>query len=139
MAKEPENPSNADEPRRRGRPRKSTSNSEPQPKGRNQLIKEARERAADSGDLPHEWLLRVARGEPIIQKKWKILHHQTGPLAGEEKSRQLIEMEIYPTFAERVDAAKAAAAFFAPKLSSQKVQQEQTNVIFSDDYSGGSK
>ena len=67
------------------------------PKGRpkgslNRASREMRERAAASGLLPHEFLLAVTRGELIDGYQ--------------------------PTFAERLDAAKASASFFAPKLSS---------------------
>lgn len=53
--------------------------------------------AAESGELPHQFLLRVARGEIVDD-------HQ-------------------PTFAERVDAAKAAAPYFSARLASTKIEQ----------------
>ena len=53
--------------------------------------KEGIERAKATGELPHEFLLRVSRGEPIDGKK--------------------------PKPSERIDAAKAAAPYFAPKLT----------------------
>lgn len=67
------------------------------PKGRpkgslNRASRAIRERAAASGLLPHEFLLAVTRGELIDGYK--------------------------PSFAERLDAAKASAPFYAPKLSS---------------------
>lgn len=109
------------------------------PNSYNNITRYAQQKAMDSGDLPHEWLLRIARGEAIPHKRWKITYYQTGPRAGEEKSRELIEEEVYPNFVDRVDAAKAAAPYYAPRLSSQKVQQENTTVVFSDDFSGGNK
>jgi hypothetical protein len=57
----------------------------------NRLSRKAREEATATGELPHEFLLRVVRGA-------KIDGHT-------------------PTFAERVDAAKAAAPYFAPRFS----------------------
>lgn len=48
-------------------------------------------KAEASGLMPHEFLLSVARGEKIGT--------------------------YTPTFAERIDAAKAAANYYAPKLS----------------------
>lgn len=48
-------------------------------------------KAEASGLMPHEFLLSVARGESIGT--------------------------YVPTFAERIDAAKAAANYYAPKLS----------------------
>lgn len=65
--------------------------------GKNRLNMEARAEAQkDGGLLPHEFLLKVSRGEPIDG------HH--------------------PTFQERVEAAKAAAPYFQPKLA--QIQQE---------------
>lgn len=61
------------------------------PGGVNKMSAAARERAALTGELPHELLLRVSRGENIDGHK--------------------------PTFQDRVDAAKAAAPYFAPRMS----------------------
>lgn len=49
-------------------------------------------RASEKGMLPHEFLAAVARGEEIDG--------------------------VTPTFEQRVDAAKACAPFYAPRLSS---------------------
>ena len=54
--------------------------------------REIADKAAASGLMPHEFLLAVVRGEAIDGK--------------------------VPTFADRLEAAKAAAPYFAPKLSS---------------------
>jgi hypothetical protein len=67
------------------------------PGSTNRMSLAARERAAAAGELPHEFLLRISRGEPIEGHK--------------------------PTFSERVDAAKVAAPYYAPKLASMTVQQ----------------
>jgi hypothetical protein len=56
-----------------------------------------REVAANTGELPHEFLLRVSRGEAIA-------------MPGQKKPH-------YPTFEERVQAADRAAPFYAPRLS----------------------
>ena len=53
--------------------------------------RETRDKAAASGMLPHEFLLAVTRGEAVDG--------------------------YVPSFAERMEAAKAAAPFYAPKLS----------------------
>ena len=53
--------------------------------------REIADRAAAAGELPHEFLLRVMRGEAVDG--------------------------TVPTFAELIDAAKAAAPYFAPKLA----------------------
>jgi len=56
------------------------------------VTREARAKAAATGLLPHEFLLAVSRGEMVDDHK--------------------------PSFEERLDAAKAAAPYYAPKLSS---------------------
>lgn len=61
----------------------------------NRLSLRAREEAAKTGELPHEFLLRVSRGEQIDDHK--------------------------PAFPERMDAAKAAAPYFAPRLSTTAI------------------
>lgn len=57
----------------------------------NRVSRKARETAAETGELPHEFLLRVMRG---------------GEIGGHR-----------PTFAERMDAAKAAAPYYAPRFA----------------------
>lgn len=74
-------------------------------------VRAIREWAFQSGELPHVFLLRVARGEKIDKHK--------------------------PTFEDRIDAAKACAAFFAPKLQAMAVQdvtppQQQPNTFVLD-------
>jgi hypothetical protein len=62
------------------------------PKGAiNRMTQKAREAAAKSGMLPHEILLAIARGQSVPGVK-------------------------NPTRAEIIDAAKAAAPFYAPRL-----------------------
>jgi hypothetical protein len=73
------------------------------------MTKEARERALLTGELPHEFLLRVSRGEII---RTKIINEATG----EEYER----VEAYD-FDKRIDAAKAAAPYYAPKISTVEV------------------
>ena len=88
------------------------------PKGRiNSVTAEARKAAAESGMLPHEWLLKVSRGEPIEQKRWKIIYDKQG----NEKGRELITEEVYADFPTRIDAAKAASPYYAPRLAVQNV------------------
>lgn len=55
----------------------------------------ARQEAAKSGELPHEWLLRVMRNDEIDGEK--------------------------PVLAQRIDAAKAAAPYFAPRLAQSQI------------------
>jgi hypothetical protein len=75
----------------------------------NRLAIEAREKAQASGELPHEFLLRISRGEPIF-KQW------VNPATGKIEQIQ----EEYD-FDARKDAAKAAAPYFAPKISTVEV------------------
>ena len=73
----------------------------------NRLSMRQREDAAKTGLLPHEFLLAVARGENVDGHK--------------------------PTFAERLDAAKTAAPYFAARLSSVRVEpQKQSAFDLSD-------
>lgn len=86
------------------------------PKGRiTSVSAKAREAAAQTGLLPHEWLLKVSRGEPIEQKRWQVVFDSQG----REVARELVVEEYYADFSTRVDAAKAAAPFYAPKLAAQ--------------------
>jgi len=62
----------------------------------NRASMQAREAAMASGELPHEFLLKVSRGE-------KIGDHE-------------------PTFSERVDAAKAAAPYYAARLATTRIE-----------------
>lgn len=97
------------------------------PKGRtNSVSAEARKAAAASGLLPHEWLLKVSRGEPIEQKRWVVVYDKDG----KEKSRELVTEEVYADLPTRIDAAKAAAPYYAPRLAVQNVSvTSNTNVV----------
>lgn len=88
----------------------------------NKLSQKAREEAARTGILPHEWLLKVSRGEAISQMRLKITYHLSGPKKGEEKDREWIEETVFADFPTRIEAAKAAAPFYAPKLATQTIQ-----------------
>ena len=92
-------------------------------KGRAQTVShQARIAAAEAGLLPHEWLLMVARGDPIPHKQWKVVYCKKG----NEVSRELVEVEVYADFATRVDAAKAAAPYYAPRLATQQLKIDPT-------------
>lgn len=81
------------QPHRKHNMTKPTGRAPGRPKGAlNCVSRKTRDKAAASGMLPHEFLLTVVRGEVVDG--------------------------YTPTFAERLEAAKAAAPFFAPKLSS---------------------
>lgn len=75
----------------------------------NKLSRDAIEKARALGELPHEFLLRIMRGEVILRK---VLVDPDDPECGELRT----VVEKYG-FEERVDAAKAAAPYYAPKIS----------------------
>lgn len=85
-------------PRRRGRPEGST----------NKLAREARAKAQATGLLPHEIMLSIARGEPQIE------YVSNGD--GTVKER-VVNVDLDT----RLDAAKAAAPYYAPKISTVEV------------------
>lgn len=73
------------------------------------------------GELPHEFLARIARGDEIT-------------LGVVTKKGKETPITCYPTLDQRIDAAKAAAPFFAPRLAQveQKIQAEIEAVISSE-------
>jgi len=80
--------------------------------------------ASMSGKLPHEILLDIARGEPIVHKVWVSKRDKKGNVIRDEDGheiQELVERIHYADFAMRVDAAKAAAPFYAPRLAAQQV------------------
>jgi hypothetical protein len=88
------------------------------PKGAlSKVTAKAKQAAMETGLLPHEWLLQVSRGEGIKHKRWVVKYDAKG----KEVSRDLVEEEIYADFPTRIDAAKAASPFYAPKLAVQTV------------------
>lgn len=93
--------------RRPGRPEGSLS----------RFSKEARERARETGALPHELLLAWARGEPMSRKV-------PPPDATDEEMRDprawALEYAVLEEDAIR-DCAKAAAPYYAPKISTVEV------------------
>jgi hypothetical protein len=82
----------------RGRPQGSLS----------KIAQEAREKAQATGQLPHEFLLSIARGE-IIYRDIVL------------PNGQLDKIEEVYDFDARRDAAKAAAPYYAPKISTVEV------------------
>ena len=89
----------------------------------NKLAQEAVLAAKETGLLPHEWLLKVSRGEPIEQKRWKDVLDADGKVI----DRELVEEVLYPDFGTRMDAAKAASPFYAPRLATQTVSVQGGN------------
>lgn len=73
------------------------------------VSKQARELAAQTGDLPHEILLKMARGLPV-KIMVPVSTDEDGETTFAEKWQEL-------TLDDVRDAAKAAAPYYAPKLS----------------------
>ena len=96
----------ADQPQKRGRGRPEGSTS--------RLAREAREQAKLTGQLPHEILLDMARGNPQPIKTAEV-NEATG-----EIEIKVVKWEI-PDMEQRRDAAKAAAPYYAPKISTVEV------------------
>lgn len=71
-------------------------------------------KAKESGDLPHEFLLRIARGELIT----RMVKNAKG---------QIDEVEEVYDFQDRKDAAKACAPYYAPKISTVEVIRNVTD------------
>jgi len=103
----------------------------PKPTGTARITSKAREAASlqakkDGRLLPHEILLRAANGESFKQKKLHIIYYGRGPNKGQEKYREWVEEDYWPSVSEQIDAAKAAAPYFAPRLASQTVNTDET-------------
>lgn len=75
--------------------------------------------------LPHEILLRAANGESFKFKKLHITYYGRGPNKGQEKHREWVEEEHWPSYSEQIDAAKAAAPYYAPRLASQTIGTDE--------------
>lgn len=82
------------------------------------------ERAAQTGELPHEILLRAARGEPFITRKEVEVGKQRGYAPPDEADSlvECVEEIYYPTYHEQIDAAKAAAPYYVPRLATQIIK-----------------
>lgn len=74
----------------------------------NRLAREAREKAQATGLLPHEILLSMARGEP--QTEYQV-----------DSEGKAVPRTVSLDIEQRKDAAKAAAPYFAPKISTVEV------------------
>lgn len=79
------------------------------PKGAmSKIAEESRAKAMATGDLPHEFLLRIARGEVIYRD-------DVAPDGTTVRTKEVYDFEA------RKDAAKAAAPYYAPKISTVEV------------------
>jgi len=119
---------------KRGRPRKMTKKVRTTEVcgddiNREELTPEVIKKSADdAGILPHEWLCCVMRGEKITQMRQVITYWQEGEHKGKEKSREWVPEELYPDFAVRLDAAKACAQYYAPKLLGRPTEETLDDV-----------
>lgn len=77
----------------------------------NRLSRAAVEAAQATGEMPHMFLLRIMRGEVVSTD---VMNPETG---------QLTKVYQVPDLPMRMDAAKAAAPFFVPKLQAVEVSQ----------------
>jgi len=85
----------------------------------NRLSQELIRQAKQDGDLPHEILLKLARGQPIRIKR---INKQTGLFEINEEGHFIVDW-LQPGLSEVIDCAKAAAPYFAPKLSTVEMIQ----------------
>lgn len=93
-------------------------NSGPKPGSKQIMTALAQAEAKLAGLLPHEWLLKVVRGEPIEQHYVvDVIDKKTGVVIGEEVHSKM----VYPSLDMRADAAKAAAPYYAPRLATQVI------------------
>ena len=91
--------------------KKGTSKTGGRKKGTpNKLSRATVVKARKTGELPHEFLLRVMRGRDTF-KSVVVLPN------GDTK-----DVTRYPTLPERLDAARAAAPYYAPKLVASMVE-----------------
>ena len=68
--------------------------------------------------LPHEFLGHVAQGKVIYQ--WELRHLRTAQ--GMAMATKYVEDVVLPDFETRVDAAKAAAPYYAARLSKSELK-----------------
>lgn len=73
----------------------------------------------EEGILPHQFLLKIARGEGVQHSSVKQTFNDDGVL----EHGLVQETIVYPTFEQRLDAAHKCASYFAPKLSATNVAQ----------------
>ena len=78
------------------------------------LAKESRTKAQETGALPHELLLQWARGEPMSRKVLKSGGDASNP------EHWVLTYEAVDADTQR-DSAKAAAPYYAPKISTVEV------------------
>jgi len=85
----------------------------------NRLAKEARELAQRTGRLPHEILLDIARGKPVGIPR---IDQQSGEIIWIREGVPLCDF-VVPDLPAIIESAKAAAPYYAPKISTIEVIQ----------------
>lgn len=75
--------------------------------------------------LPHEWLRDLALGNPVRQRRVEIVRNDRGEIV----DRVCFEELSYPTLKTRIRCATAAAPFFAPRLSSARVESSSPEAL----------
>lgn len=87
----------------------------------------SRSEARLTGVPPHEFLLRIASGAPIDQHYVVDLIDSEGTIVGQE----IRTKTIFPDIDMRIDAAKAAAPYYAPRLATRVItirsQEDELN------------
>lgn len=96
------------------------------------MSREAREKAKATGQLPHEILLSMCRGEPQLQ--WQLQKNEAGAVIVDADGTPLMTKQYVVLDIEaRRAAAIAAAPYFAPKLSAvetiQAMSEEELDEI----------
>lgn len=91
------------------------------PGSSNHIAKRAAAVKANGDRLPHEILNDAANGKCFKLKREVKVYYKTGPNKGKIKESYWEDFDYYPNYAERQDAAKAAAPYYAPKLASKEV------------------
>lgn len=96
----------------------------PKPKRKPSSTAVARRAAAETaratGQLPHEILLEIARGTPLIQSRmeWD---------EGAQVFKAVAPVVLIPDLQMRMAAARDAAPYYAPKLSALEILQGMTD------------
>jgi hypothetical protein len=90
----------------------------------NKFSKEARELAAASGLLPHEILLKFARGESMLRSKPEV-----DPVTNEMR---IIKEWVTPTLEQMIQCAKDSAPYYAPKFGTIEFSKDLTDEEFAE-------
>jgi hypothetical protein len=69
--------------------------------------------ATQRGMLPHEFLAHIASGAPVRHTFQQPIFNSDGVQTGLRTQ----ELDVYPDLEQRIDAAKASAPYFAPRLA----------------------